>query len=53
MKRKQPTKHSYQTDLRIDAAPEQVAAALVRGGAPRQEAKRWTTKPGRKKRSTE
>ncbi len=26
----------YRTDLRINATPEQVRAALVRGGAPRQ-----------------
>ena len=36
MKPKQPSKR-YQTDLRINATPHQVASALVCGGAPRRE----------------
>lgn len=39
MKQKQPAKRTYQTDLRINATPHQVAQALVRGGAPKQASK--------------
>jgi len=46
MKNKQRLRpNKYQTDLRIDATPEQVRAALVRGGAPRQ---KQATKPTQK-----
>ncbi len=36
MKKSKPDLKKSKTDLRINATPEQVRAALVRGGAPRQ-----------------
>ena len=44
-KQKRSSAKTYQTDLRIKATPHQVAAALVKGGAPRQAEKPKQVKP--------